>query len=70
MKSLPRAAYCILNYSSYAYYQFIWPEVFDLSDGGLGSRVEITPATRDLNWRLIREEVAKIARQDNFAQEP
>jgi hypothetical protein len=32
--------------------------------------VKITPAMRDLNWRLIREEVAKIARQYNFAQEP
>jgi hypothetical protein len=43
---------------------------YDLSDGGLGHRVQITDAMRELNWRLIREEVARIADQYNFNPEP
>lgn len=39
---------------------------YDLSDGGLGQRVEITDAMRDLNWRLIREQVTAIAQQYRF----
>jgi hypothetical protein len=39
---------------------------YDLSDGGLGTRVQITEAMRALNWRLIREEVDKIAAEYKF----
>lgn len=43
---------------------------YDLADGGLGSRVEITEAMRSLNWRLIREQVAKIGAQYHFSPQP
>lgn len=43
---------------------------YDLADGGLGSRVEITEAMRALNWDLIRKEVGKIADQYHFTPEP
>jgi Sulfatase len=43
---------------------------YDLSDGGLGRRVEITEAMRALNWDLIRKEVGKIAAQYHFTPEP
>ncbi len=43
---------------------------YDLADGGLGRRVEITEAMRALNWDLIRKEVGKIAAQYHFTPEP
>jgi hypothetical protein len=42
---------------------------YDLSDGGLGSRVEITEAMRTLNWTLIRREVAAIAAEYRYTPE-
>jgi arylsulfatase A-like enzyme len=43
---------------------------YDLADGNLGRRVEITEAMRALNWDLIRKEVGKIADQYHFTPEP
>jgi membrane-anchored protein YejM (alkaline phosphatase superfamily) len=43
---------------------------YDLADGGLGRRVEITEAMRALNWRLIREQVEKIGAQYHFTSHP
>lgn len=43
---------------------------YDLADGGLGSRVEVTEAMRALNWELIRKDVAEIAAQYHFTPEP
>ena len=43
---------------------------YDLADGGLGNRVEITEAMRALNWGLIRDQVANIAAQYHFTPRP
>lgn len=43
---------------------------YDLSDGGLGRRVEITEGMRALSWGLIRQDVAKIATQYHFVPQP
>jgi arylsulfatase A-like enzyme len=39
---------------------------YDLSSNEIGERVQVTAAMRTLNWRLIREEVAKLAAQYHF----
>jgi len=39
---------------------------YDLSEHPFGRRMEITEGMRDLNWRLIREQVAQIAAQYRF----
>ena len=43
---------------------------YDLSDGGLGSRMEITEAMRALNRGLIRQEIAKFVAQYPFRPQP
>lgn len=43
---------------------------YDLADGMLGNRVEITEGMRALNWGLIRQEVEKIGSEYHFTPGP